>query len=247
MDDTRLIVEVEKHKILYDPQNFLYKDLNAKEKAWEAISSAVGVNESTIPGERALQQKEWLKHNSEPFTQVQSYMKDTVLCRANWIRANSSKDILELLTESTLISPVQIAQDFQVLHGEAAPKLFETWIPEYAEKVLYLAKQDNKLPSLSVEDMTLDAKGELALTLLPTMVPQAVYRDGKKTIRHSIEESRTAFIHQMPVGTNMVEYLLQSKPFLSVLALGDPQQCASQAFVILAVQALPQEHTASGS
>ncbi|KAL0161462.1 hypothetical protein M9458_045187, partial [Cirrhinus mrigala] len=49
--------------------------------------------------ERALQQKEWLKHNSEPFTQVQSYMKDTVLCRANWIRANSSKDILELLTE----------------------------------------------------------------------------------------------------------------------------------------------------
>ncbi|KAK2903451.1 hypothetical protein Q8A67_008164 [Cirrhinus molitorella] len=137
----------------------------------------------------------------------------------------------------------KIAQDFQVLHGEAAPKLFETWIPEYAEKVLYLAKQDNKLPSLSVEDMTLDAKGELALTLLPTMVPQAVYRDGKKTIRHSIEESRTAFIHQMPVGTNMVEYLLQSKPFLSVLALGDPQQCASQAFVILAVQ----EHTASGS
>ncbi|RXN04802.1 hypothetical protein ROHU_021461 [Labeo rohita] len=92
-----------------------------------------------------------------------------------------------------------IAQDFQVLHGEAAPKLFETWIPEYAEKVLYLAKQDNKLPSLSVEDMTLDAKGELALTLLPTMVPQAVYRVGKKTIRHSIEESRTAFIHQMPV------------------------------------------------
>ncbi|RXN03703.1 hypothetical protein ROHU_013289 [Labeo rohita] len=138
--------------------------------------------------ERALQQKEWLKHNSEPFTQVQSYMKDAVLCRANWIRANSSKDILELLTEYPhLTSPGMIAQDFQVLHGEAAPKLFETWIPEYAEKVLYLAKQDNKLPSLSVEDMTLDAKGELALTLLPTMVPQAVYRVGKKTIRHSID------------------------------------------------------------
>ncbi|RXN03704.1 hypothetical protein ROHU_013290 [Labeo rohita] len=145
-------------------------------------------------------QKEWLKHNLEPFTQVQSYMKDTVLCRANWIRANSSKDILELLTEYPhLTSPGMIAQDVQVLHGEAAPKLLETWIPEYAEKVLYLAKQDNKLPSLSVEDMTLDAKGELALTLLPTMVPQVVYRVGKKTIRHSIEESRTAFIHQMPV------------------------------------------------
>ncbi|XP_077098143.1 uncharacterized protein LOC143749595 [Siphateles boraxobius] len=88
--------------------------------------------------------------------------------------------------------------------------------------------------------MPTDAKGELALTLLPTMVPQAVYRVGKKTIRHSTEESWTAFIHQMPVGTNMVEFLQQSKPFPTVLALGDPQQCASQAFVILAGQALPQ-------
>ncbi|XP_051957914.1 uncharacterized protein LOC127626277 isoform X2 [Xyrauchen texanus] len=199
------------------------------------------IPESTVPEERAFQQKEWLKHNSEPFTQVQSYMKDTVLSRANWIRGNSSKDILEILTEYPhLTSPGMILQDFLVLHGEAAPKLFETWLPEYAEKVLYLAKQENKLPSVTVEDMTLDAKGELALTLLPTMVPQAVYRVGKKSIRHSTEESRTAFIHQMPVGTNMVEYLQQSQPFPSVLALGDPQQCASQAFVILAGQALPQ-------
>lgn len=34
--------------------------------------------ESTVSEERALQQREWLKHNSEPFTQVQSYMKDSV-------------------------------------------------------------------------------------------------------------------------------------------------------------------------
>ena len=142
--------------------------------------------------ERALQMKEWLKHNSEPFTQVQSYMRDTVLCRANWIWANGSKDILDILTEYPhLTSPgmvwlhsyfnivakpylypvskeqilyfkkfsvflfLKIAQDFQVLHGEAAPKLFETWLLEYTEKVLYLAKQDNKLPSFDVEDMTL--------------------------------------------------------------------------------------------
>ncbi|KAA8577544.1 hypothetical protein FQN60_017463 [Etheostoma spectabile] len=38
----------------------------------------------------------------------------------------------------------------------------------------------------------------------------------------------------------MVDYLHQSKPFLPVLALGDPQQCASQAFGILASQTLPQ-------
>ncbi len=34
MDDTRLIVEVEKQKVIYDPKNLMYKDLQAKEKAW---------------------------------------------------------------------------------------------------------------------------------------------------------------------------------------------------------------------
>ncbi len=33
MDDTRLIVEVEKLKVIYDPKNCMYKDLQAKEKA----------------------------------------------------------------------------------------------------------------------------------------------------------------------------------------------------------------------
>ena len=48
-----------------------------------------------------------------------------------------------------------------MLHGEAAPKLFETWLLQYTEKVLYLAKQDDKLPSFNVQDMTL---GKLKLT-----------------------------------------------------------------------------------
>ncbi len=34
MDDTRLIVEVEKQKVIYDPKNVMYKDLQAKEKAY---------------------------------------------------------------------------------------------------------------------------------------------------------------------------------------------------------------------
>ena len=38
-----------------------------------------------------------------------------------------------------------------VLHGEAAPKLFETWVTEYVEKVLHLAK----LPLFPDDDMTL--------------------------------------------------------------------------------------------
>ncbi len=37
MDDTRLIVEVEKHEFIYVPKNVMYKDLQAKEKAWDAV------------------------------------------------------------------------------------------------------------------------------------------------------------------------------------------------------------------
>ncbi len=37
MDDTRLIVEVEKQKVIYDPKNVMYKDWQAKEKAWGAV------------------------------------------------------------------------------------------------------------------------------------------------------------------------------------------------------------------
>ena len=44
MDDTRLIVEVEKLSIIYDPRNILYKDSQAKEKAWEEVAVALGAD-----------------------------------------------------------------------------------------------------------------------------------------------------------------------------------------------------------
>lgn len=34
-------MEVEKHKVLYDPTNKYYKDLSSKEKAWVEVASAV--------------------------------------------------------------------------------------------------------------------------------------------------------------------------------------------------------------
>ncbi len=37
VDDTPLVVEVEKQKVIYDPKNLMYKDLQAKEKAWDAV------------------------------------------------------------------------------------------------------------------------------------------------------------------------------------------------------------------
>ncbi len=36
-------MEVEKHKVLYDPTNKYYKDLSSKEKAWVEVASAVSV------------------------------------------------------------------------------------------------------------------------------------------------------------------------------------------------------------
>ncbi len=44
MDNTRLIVEVEKHTVIYDPNNLLYKDLQVKKKAWEEVAAALGAD-----------------------------------------------------------------------------------------------------------------------------------------------------------------------------------------------------------
>ncbi|XP_053350481.1 uncharacterized protein LOC128520316 [Clarias gariepinus] len=201
------------------------------------------IPDSTISEDRAKQLKEWLRHNSQPLSQVSAYMQDTVLYRAQWIRGNNLKDIREILQEFPhLTSPGMIAQDFLVLHGEAAPKLFETWLPIYADKILHLLRRENKL-QFPVEEMTLDAKGELALKLLPELLPPTVYKVGRNFFRHSIEESRLAFIDHKPGGTNMVEYLQHaevSRPYPYILTLGDIDQCCSQAFVILLGQALEQ-------
>ncbi|KAJ8364334.1 hypothetical protein SKAU_G00131650 [Synaphobranchus kaupii] len=126
-------------------------------------------------------------------------MRDTVQYRAQWIRANSSKNKLEVLHEfPRLTTSGMITQDFLVLHGEAAPKLFETWLTVYAEKILHLARREGKFP-FPVEEMTLDAKGEIALRLLPIMLPPPVFRVGRKVVRPSVDEARQAFIGLRPI------------------------------------------------
>lgn len=68
--------------------------------------------------------------------------------------------------------------------------------------------------------MTEDAKGNLALKLLPVLLLPPPYKFGRKTVRPSIDESKKAFIDIQPVGTNMVEYLQQaeaSRPYPYVL------------------------------
>ena len=113
-------------------------------------------------------------------------MKETALYRAKWIRSNNTKSILEILTEYPCLTSAGMVWDhwnilhalcipylgfkgcpfiglFKVMHGEAAPKLFDTWLADYTAKVLQLAKKAGKLPSLDVDDMT---PGKLKLTIV---------------------------------------------------------------------------------
>ncbi|KAK5897601.1 hypothetical protein CesoFtcFv8_010649 [Champsocephalus esox] len=176
----------------------------------EAGTRRTFIPECTISEERAIQCKEWLKHNSQPLNQVEQYMQDTAVYRAKSLRENGW-DIQGIRQEFPhLFTPGMIAQDFQILHREAAPKLFETWLPLFKDKILHLARREGKLIS-SLDGLTPDCLGELALSQLPTLLPPTVYRVGRKVFRYTIEESKLAFIDHKPVGTNLVEYLYEAK------------------------------------
>ncbi|RXN34367.1 hypothetical protein ROHU_004056 [Labeo rohita] len=207
-----------------------------------APSRTVVPVESAISEERAEEIKQWLRNNTQPISQVEQYMRETALCRVQWIRANNSKNMFEVLHEfPRLTTTGMIAQDFHVLHQDAAPKLFEKWLPWYTDRILHFAEREAKLPC-SVEEMTEDAKGNFALKLLPVLLPPPPYKIGRKTVRPSVDESKKAFIDIQPVGTSMVEYLQQaeaSRPYPYVLSL-ENGHIDSQAFVILAGKALEQ-------
>ncbi|KAA0706396.1 hypothetical protein E1301_Tti021726 [Triplophysa tibetana] len=142
----------------------------------------------------------------------------------------------------------QIAQDLLVLHGDAASRLFETWLPIHAEKILCLARQEGKL-TLPLDGLTPDGVGDLALRQLPAWLPPTTYKVGRgrgvKGVRHTIQECSLAFIDHKPPGINMVEYYLHEakacKPYPHILTLGNDQS-AFQVFVIIAGQALEQRN-----
>ncbi|XP_038595263.1 uncharacterized protein LOC119918520 [Micropterus salmoides] len=182
----------------------------------------------------------------QPISQVETYMENTAVYRAKWIRENSWT-IDQILEEfPRLMTKGMIAQDFLVLHGEAASKLFETWLTIYAEKVLYLARQEGNL-TLPLDGLTPDGVGELALRQLPGLLPPTTYKVGRgrgaKVVRHTNFECSLAFVDHKAPGINMVEYLHEakaSKPYPHVLTLGNDGS-ASQAFVIISGQAVEQE------
>ncbi|XP_051973388.1 uncharacterized protein LOC127636733 [Xyrauchen texanus] len=171
-------------------------------------------------------------------------MENTAVYRAKWIRDNNWT-IVQILEEfPRLMTKGMIAQDFLVLHGDAASKLFETWLPIYTDKILFLARQEGKL-TLPLDGLTPDGVGDLALRQLPALLPPTTYKAGRgaKVVRHTIQECSLAFIDHKPPGINMVEYLHEAKackPYPHILTLGN-EQSAFQAFAIIAGQALEQE------
>ena len=44
VDEERLILQVQEHKILYDTSNPFYKDLSRKENTWAKVAEVLGVS-----------------------------------------------------------------------------------------------------------------------------------------------------------------------------------------------------------
>ncbi|XP_063039821.1 uncharacterized protein LOC134435017 isoform X2 [Engraulis encrasicolus] len=197
--------------------------------------SPIILPEATISEEAAFHMTEWLKENMWPREQVTDYMQETAVYRAQWIRNNEAKTVPDIIAEFPRLvdTPGMLSRDFSILHPDKCSKLTERWNLLCAEKIICLAKKEKAdLPS-NVDNLSTERRGELALQLLPRLIPLAPYKVGKKVSRPSKRECQKAFIDEKPVGTNLAEYLSQTKteyPF--VLMLGDSHQC-SQAFVII--------------
>lgn len=61
----------------------------AKHPSFSDWQHFVLFTECTISDEQAVQLKEWLRSNSQPLCQVETYMQDTAVYRAKWIKDNT--------------------------------------------------------------------------------------------------------------------------------------------------------------
>ncbi|KAE8292760.1 hypothetical protein D5F01_LYC07852 [Larimichthys crocea] len=194
--------------------------------------------EPIITAEKCLQLTLWLKNNIWPQATVSQYMLETAVHRANWIRQNGTKTIQNIMAEFPRLmdTPGMIAQDFEVIHPECTDRMSTKWIPELAEKIIRMARKENTGGLLSnISSLSADQQGDIALQLLPVLLPTVTYKIGRKVYRPSKLEVRRAFIDIQPPGTNMVQYLAtvsSSIEYPYVLMLGEEHQC-SQAFVII--------------
>ncbi|KAL1007159.1 hypothetical protein UPYG_G00082830 [Umbra pygmaea] len=174
---------------------------------------------------------------------VEHYMKETSIHRAKWIRDNGTKTIMEIFKEypRLLDTPGMISQDFLILNPDSASKLTENWVPVFKDKILQFASTEKQSRDLlsNVELMSAEMQSDVALQVLPVVLPTSVYKIGRKTFKPTFIETRKAFIDIQPIGTNMAEYLRsKDSEFPHVLMMGD-NQCF-QAFAIINGEALEQ-------
>ncbi|XP_078024425.1 uncharacterized protein LOC144463558 isoform X2 [Epinephelus lanceolatus] len=211
------------------------KRIPGRQSPYPRTAVAVDARSSRSPilPDRAMEMKEWLKNNIWPQEQVRDYMVDTAIHRAQWIRSDGSKSLPEILAEYPrfLDTPGMIAQDFAILYPEKSEKLTTSWVQMFSTKVLQLAKKERNAQSLLAqlkEDATADERGDMALRVLPLLLPGHVFKVAKKTVRPSVDEARKAFIDTQLAGTNIPEYLraqARSEPFVAVIG--------SQAFTVM--------------
>ncbi|XP_027869415.1 uncharacterized protein LOC114142362 isoform X2 [Xiphophorus couchianus] len=174
----------------------------------EAPPKRSSLPEPTISAERAIQMTEWLKNNFWPADQVVQYMRETAVYRAGWIRSSGT------------IPMQQIFAEF--------PRLLDT-----PGMVIRMGKKEESGLLPEIELLPQDKQGDVALQLLPKLLPAVPYRVGRKVVRPSNLEVQQAFIDVQPIGTNMVEYLgSTATEHPRVLMLGD-RYCCSQAFVVI--------------
>ncbi|KAL0967318.1 hypothetical protein UPYG_G00250720 [Umbra pygmaea] len=169
--------------------------------------------EPTITPERAIQLTEWLKNNIWPQSQVGQHMLETAIHRAQWIRANGTTSMLDIVTEFPRLvdTPGMISQDFSVLHPESSGRLTENWNPVFSTKIICMAKKEKTADLLTnIDSLSGDKQGDIALQLLTVLLPTAPYKLGKRIFRPSSLEMRRAFIDVKPIATNMAEYLMKS-------------------------------------
>ncbi|XP_062371657.1 uncharacterized protein LOC134059267 isoform X2 [Sardina pilchardus] len=199
--------------------------------------------ESAITTERAIQLTEWLKNNTWPPSQVHEAMLETVVHRAHWIRANKARPVQDIIDEFPRLVDTadMISQDFSVLYPESSGRLKENWSLVYAEKIIRMAwtKRTNSLLT-NIDLLPTDKRADIALQLLPVLLPAAPYKVGQRVFRHSSVECQKAFINTQPIGMTIADYLTASPAeYPYVLMLGEEYDC-SQVFVV--INGTPLEH-----
>ncbi|KAF1390929.1 hypothetical protein PFLUV_G00063210 [Perca fluviatilis] len=92
---------------------------------------------------------------------------------------------------------------------------------------------------LELIDTFAGSKDYIALMVLPGLIPPAVFRMGRKTVRTTVSDAMKTFINLKPVGW-WSTFRQQTRPYPYTLVLGGEERC-SQAFTVPSGPALEHD------